>query len=139
MRKFFRRAVLAAALTVGVIATTATVAAPASAARPLPAWECPSGNVCVWTGTYGTGSRCLWSNADNDWQANPVRCSWSASQPVRSIFNNGTSSQYAGVALYRASGYQNFHWCVPQGSVRNDENVFLRSHRWVASATGCVA
>lgn len=133
-----------AVLAVGVVATVlapapaGAAAAPASA-RQLMAWECPAGNVCVWTGAYGTGSRCLWSDADNDWRSGGIRCSWSASQPVRSIFNNGTSSSYAGVALYRGANYQSFYWCVPQGVLRNDENVYLRSHRWVGSATGCVA
>ncbi|PRY33482.1 peptidase inhibitor family I36 [Pseudosporangium ferrugineum] len=139
MRLFFRRSIMTAALSAGVVAATATGAVPASAGQRALAWECPSGNVCVWTGSYGTGSRCLWSDADNDWQAGGIRCSWAASQPVRSIYNNGTNSSYAGVALYRAANYQNFHWCVPQGTLRNDENVYLRSHRWVSSATGCVA
>jgi peptidase inhibitor family I36 len=131
-------AALAFGLVAAVLAPAPAGAAPASA-QQLRAWECPAGNVCVWTGAYGTGSRCLWSDADNDWQNGGIRCSWSASQPVRSIYNNGTSSSYAGVALYQAANYQSFYWCVPQGVLRSDENVYLRSHRWVGSATGCVA
>ncbi|WP_198154079.1 peptidase inhibitor family I36 protein [Catenuloplanes japonicus] len=136
MERVIKRAVVAAALAIGVGAGSLVAAAPAMA-QASAAWECPSGNVCVWTEPYGTGSRCNWSDADSDWRSGSISCSWSGSLPVRSIYNNGTSSSYAGVALYRSSGYNDFYWCVPQGILRNDENVFLRSHRWVASATGC--
>lgn len=111
--------------------------ATAAAAAPL-AWECPAGDLCVWENQNGTGRRCNWSNADDDWWNTPVVCSWADDTKVESFANNGTSSRYSGVALYRGANYTNFYFCAPQGTglgwnVPNG-GVFLRSHRWITGA-----
>src|SRR5690349_9843226 len=75
-----------------------SVGAPAATAKPLRAEQqdaasaagsCPAGNLCVWDQPGFGGSRCMWSDADNDWQAGSIHCSWSASRPVQSMKNMG--------------------------------------------------
>ncbi|WP_412538608.1 peptidase inhibitor family I36 protein [Longispora sp. K20-0274] len=100
----------------------------------LAQWECSVGDLCVWTGQNGTGSRCAWTNSDNDWLAGAIQCSWAAGSDVHSLWNRGTSTGYSGVAVYNDANYVNRWWCSPQGTVWTWEysGVRLRSHRWVS-------
>lgn len=100
------------------------------------AWECPSGHFCAWTGLNGTGARCAWSDADPDWQSGNIRCSWSGTGKVQSYLNNGTSSSYTGVEIYRYANYvSKFHCVLQRGQGWNVTagGVLLRSHRWISS------
>lgn len=110
----------------------AVAAPPASAA----AWDCPSGNVCVWDGDSGTGSRCKWSSKDPDWLNGTVVCSWALNRPVRSMLNHGTSSSFSGVCLYPSENYIGTGWWLAQnwGIADHVELDFL-SHKWVTG--GC--
>ena len=119
----------------------------ADAAKPKPvefvpadvsvtAWECALGDFCAWTGLNGTGSRCSWTNADPDWLAGTIRCSWAGTSRVQSYRNNGTSSSFTGVEIYQNANYVTKFHCAPQGgSLWNvtEGGVFLRSHRWISS------
>jgi len=97
-------------------------------------WECSTGNLCVYNGADGTGSRCSWSNADNDWLSAPVTCSW-ARRATYSINNQGTSSSYTGVMLYLSPNYENPYICMPQRqSIELPIGVIFRSHRWVTTS-----
>jgi hypothetical protein len=130
-------------------ATADTAAVPRPAAAPgwtltpasdisIQALSCPSGNMCVWPVIDGSRNRCSWSNADNDWRTAPVTCSWSRDQPVKAIYNHGTSTIYDGVCLYRGANYTSFEVFVPQGSTAtNSTGAILQSHRWVRPTDPC--
>lgn len=127
-----RRALAAAGLTAATVAMG--LIAPNSASALPQAWECSSGDVCVWNSTNGTGSRCTWTNADPDWWSGSIQCSWSDTQNARSAYNRGTSSAYAGVAFYSGANYSGYLGCLSQnGGFDSDFNARIRSHRWVAS------
>ncbi|GAA1615311.1 hypothetical protein GCM10009679_19660 [Saccharothrix algeriensis] len=124
----------------------AAVARPAAtAAKPVPASDlgvlalsCPSGMLCVWPNTDGSSGRCTWVNADNDWRVTPVVCSWTSSQRVKAIVNNGTSTTYDGVCLYQGANYSNAQVWVAQGYGLTDATGWtLRSHRWVRPTDPC--
>jgi hypothetical protein len=85
---------------------------------------CPAGNLCVWPVLDGSRNRCTWLNQDNDWFNSPVVCSWASSQPVKAVFNNGTSSSFTGVNLYRGANF----------IATNSAGVILRSHRWTSGS-----
>ncbi|WP_431883069.1 peptidase inhibitor family I36 protein [Micromonospora gifhornensis] len=114
--------------------STLVLASPPTAAQAA-AWDCPSGDLCIWTGTNGTGSRCAWSNADNDWRSGSIVCSWSSTQPYRSVWNRGTSSSYVAVWIYGGANYTGSYDCIAQGDRFGSSNGRARSHRWQAS--GC--
>lgn len=110
----------------------------------LAAWDCPVGDLCVWSGYDGTGSRCNWANADNDWMTAPVSCSWSGYNKVKSIYNRGQSTSFVGVMLYKNINYaSNAIWgCIAQGSKMSfisgiSDGVYLASHRWTNSWPYC--
>lgn len=127
-----RKALVAASLTFATAALG--LIAPSSASATAQAWECGSGNLCVYTGANGTGSRCSWSNADPDWYSGSVQCSWSDTQNVGSAKNSGTSSAYAYVVLYTGANYTGDGYCIAQhGDTWPGLNVRIRSHRWEAS------
>lgn len=109
-----------------------------SVISPMANWDCPSGNICVWTGSDGNGSRCNWSDADSDWQSGSIVCSWSGSTKVQSVFNNGTSSSFTGVQVYRNANFGSPFFCAPQGDhtrwIITNGGVLLRSHQWIRSA-----
>lgn len=131
--KTIRKAIAVLGFMVIGLAVAPPVAAQASAPRPavaLAAWDCPSGNVCVWDGTSGTGARCLWSDADPDWRSGSSICSWSLNWPVRSVYNRGTSSAYLGVELFAGANYVNPQMLIGQGQRKSSVNYYLRSHRW---------
>jgi hypothetical protein len=109
-----------------------------SPATALAAWECPVGDVCVWTDRDGQGSRCAWSDADPDWLAGSIICSWSGALPVHSFWNRGTSTRFFGVAFYSSPNYKNPLGCgSPQGTAWNissSSGAYLRSHQWITTS-----
>jgi hypothetical protein len=69
---------------------------------PLPAWECPFGDICFWNGRNGTGRRCNWDENDRDWARQPIVCSWALTHFVQSVRNNsGYRIEYFRYANYR--------------------------------------
>ncbi|SFR24833.1 hypothetical protein SAMN04488564_10896 [Lentzea waywayandensis] len=118
-------------------ATTGRAQTPDSGVTPQ-ALSCSSGNLCVWPVTDGSRNRCSWLNRDNDWWNTPVVCSWSSSQTVKAIYNNGTSSSFSGVCLYANANYSHWLYYVPQGQqyVPGPQYI-VRSHRWVSSGNEC--
>jgi hypothetical protein len=127
--------------TIIMLMTGTTTAAHAQA---LAAWDCPAGDVCVYSGFDGTGSRCNWANQDSDWSAAPIVCSWAATTNVRSVYNRGQSTSYLGVLLYKTPNF-NFNdiWsCIGQGKRFTfisglADGVRLASHRWTNSFPYC--
>jgi hypothetical protein len=123
-------------------ATADTAAAPrpaASAPDVSPqALSCPGGSFCAWPFIDGGSSRCSWSNADNDWWNAPVTCSWASSRTVKAVYNNGTSTIYAGVCLYRGANHTAFETFVPRAGTKTFAiSPLLRSHKWVRSSESC--
>ncbi|HEX6343818.1 peptidase inhibitor family I36 protein [Umezawaea sp.] len=102
------------------------------------AWSCAAGDLCVWDGYDGTGNRCSWTNADNDWWSTPVVCSWADDRPVKSIYNRGTSTNYLGVNLYSAANHaaSSLVLCAWQGTQweASGTGVRMRSHRWTSGS-----
>lgn len=77
-----------------MVITVAALVAPGTVqASPSAFSDCPTGNVCFWTGDNGTGSRCTWSVDDPDWQGGSIRCSWAATTPAQSVYNHGNSGR----------------------------------------------
>ncbi|MFE7621587.1 peptidase inhibitor family I36 protein [Streptomyces sp. NPDC057496] len=122
---------------VSVLAGAAAICAllPTSAQAAPSAWgDCDDGLVCVWTGDNGTGSRCEWRVDDADWQAGERVCSWSKTNKVASVYNNGTSG--APVAFFTGANWTGTRvTCTARGAYGNfSENsgtgFFLRSHTW---------
>jgi hypothetical protein len=135
-------AIAAAAATAAVLAApgsaqasqSAPVVSKADLARA--AVSCPSGYVCFWTGSNFTGSKCQWDVADPDWQGGSIRCSWSATSNVKSVFNAGTSSA-TGVAYYGGANYVDRKGCTRQQHGGNLAGTYkVRSHRWISSSCG---
>ncbi|MGW0827267.1 peptidase inhibitor family I36 protein [Streptomyces sp. NPDC002845] len=125
-------------------ALTAPTGAQASEAVPAvskadlahAAVNCPSRYVCFWTGPNFTGSKCQWDVADPDWRGGSIRCSWSATRNVKSVFNAGTSSA-TGVACYSGANYVNRKGCTRQQHGGNLAGTYkLRSHRWISGSCG---
>ncbi|MEV7289790.1 peptidase inhibitor family I36 protein [Streptomyces sp. NPDC093252] len=122
-------------LTGVALAGLAVVVPPASANAATAAYsDCPSGNVCFYTGTGGTGSRCNWSNADSDWASGAITCSWALTSPARSMYNHGTSTAFTAVAFYHGVNYTSYNGCMGQGWAGNIGPAYLRSHQWVTFA-----
>ncbi|WP_431913684.1 peptidase inhibitor family I36 protein [Micromonospora carbonacea] len=98
------------------------------------AWsDCPAGSFCIWSGSYASGSRCTWSSADPDWFSGAIQCSWADTQPVRSMYNHGTSTSYWGVGIYAKANYTGSVTCLRQGYAFSDISYFYRSHKWQTS------
>ncbi|MFI6161154.1 peptidase inhibitor family I36 protein [Micromonospora sp. PTRAS2] len=93
------------------------------------AWDCPVGDLCVWSGSNGTGSRCSWSNADSDWWSGDIVCSWSKTTSMKSFWNRGTNTSYPGVHLYLGTDY-NYEWFCAKRGVQYNAEGGMRSHRW---------
>lgn len=100
------------------------------------AWECDSGELCVWPVREANSSRCHWSGADPDWQGGSIRCSWSASRAVQAIYNNGANQSYTRVCLYPGANYSGSvaYW-VARGNKATGPGVTIRSHKWVTGNT----
>lgn len=54
--------------------------------------NCPSWDVCFYTGINGSGSMCHWDVADPDWTTGNVKCSWAKTSLVRSMVNKTAST-----------------------------------------------
>ena len=116
---------------------TAAYAGPSSPPTTAAAWSCPAGAICFWDDFGGVGQRCYWYQADDDWLAGNLVCPWSDEKPVKSVFNNGRSPAYTGVAFYSSAGFVDRKGCTRQGqkgNLRGDYKV--RSHRWIQSSCG---
>jgi len=109
------------------VATTTTSASDSVTGKPLPAWQCPDGYACFWSGPDGTGSRCTWDLDDPDWRAGRVVCSWSETDDVRSVINNGPDA----VSYFRQANFRGRLDCVEPGQQVNlRAAIVIRSHRW---------
>jgi hypothetical protein len=103
----------------------------------LDAWECSSGFVCFFSGSGGTGKRCAWSGADDNWLAGTVTCSWSEADSVESVRNNGTSTAFNGVRYYTRINYVTSVGCIPRGAKGTlNTSRLLRSHKWESGSCG---
>jgi peptidase inhibitor family I36 len=117
-----------------VIAVAALIAPGMAQATTSGFSDCPSGNVCFWTGDNGTGSRCTWSVDDPDWQGGNIRCSWAATRTAQSVYNHGTSGR--SVSYYTGANYSGSRaGCTAAGGQGNFQGnqgngYFLRSHKW---------
>jgi hypothetical protein len=136
-------AVLAALFAVGGTAGAAVPGEPAyHVVSPgevtVLAWACDAGDLCVWDGYGGTGNRCSWTNADNDWWNTPVVCSWADDRPVKSIYNRGQNTNYIGVNLYSAANYasSSLVLCAWRGTQweASGTGAKMRSHRWTSGS-----
>jgi hypothetical protein len=127
---------LAVPALMGVFAGSATadpgVDGAATPANPDDFSNCPAGSVCYYTGLNGSGAKCQWSGFDTQ---HADDCSWAADTNVRSIYNHGTSSSFAGVCSYR---FPDFGTDPPlvwqaQGVAVNlpGDGWKVLSHRWV--------
>lgn len=99
------------------------------------AWECPSGDFCVWENTGGTGRRCNWTNADPDWWSGSIVCSWADDTKVESVLDNGNDSRFLSVEAFTGANYAagTRFACFRRGVPYNITagGIKLRSHRWV--------
>ncbi|WP_033326168.1 peptidase inhibitor family I36 protein [Streptomyces yerevanensis] len=120
------------------VAAVASFALPASTAQAAPAAvDCQSGDVCFWTGPNFTGSKCSWNEADMDWRGGSVRCSWSATHNVKSVWNAGTSSRFTGVVYYKGANGDDRAGCTRQQHGGNLAGTYkLRSHEWTTGRCG---
>jgi hypothetical protein len=51
-------------------------------------YDCPSGDICFYDATGGTGNRCNWSVSDPDWTSGQAKCSWAQTRNVKSVYNH---------------------------------------------------
>jgi hypothetical protein len=126
-----RRTVVGTVIT-GMV-TALGLLAPSSANAA--ASDCAAGYLCVWDGANYTGNKCSWQNADADWWSGSVVCSWADDRVVKSIYNHGTSSAYAGVTIYYGANYASPIGCVYQGQMGTGTGVMIRSHKWTTTCT----
>ncbi len=134
-----RPAVAGRVAAIAVAAMLLSTGAPANATvTPHASYsDCPAGNVCFYTGQNGTGSMCKWSNADNDWTAEPVICSWAKTNNVKSVYNHGTSTRFTGVVYFTQTNYVSRIGCTRQGVQGNLAGTYqLRSHEWTTGSCG---
>ncbi len=120
-------------LAVTIVGAVAAVTVSYAATAAVAAWDCPSGHVCFYTGTNGTGSRCIWDIKDPDTRSGSMRCSWMArGEAARSVYNNGTSHDFTGVAYYLQTSYVNRVGCTRQGQRGNLTGTYYpRSLQWI--------
>ncbi|WP_262505220.1 serine/threonine-protein kinase [Streptomyces sp. TRM68367] len=68
--------------------------------------RCPRNSVCFFSERNGNGDMCSWQDKDPDWQTGSATCPWTATAPVRSVFNNIDDRRRSrAVAYYRGTGY----------------------------------
>ncbi len=116
---------------VGVAAALVMVEAPGAyaATGPVsPLVSCSTGYVCFYPAPNYGGTPCKWQDDDSDWQASPGVCSWSATQNVRSLYNQGTSG--LDVLYFANAGYSDIVGCAGQYAEVTNVNFHLRSHFW---------
>ncbi|WP_153427012.1 peptidase inhibitor family I36 protein [Streptomyces alkaliphilus] len=76
--------------------------------------DCPSGSICFWSGSNGTGSRCTWG-ASNYPRAREM-CSWMNNGTVtRSVYNRTDYRMH----YYRAFNYRDRIGSSPGGARAN--------------------
>lgn len=127
------------ALALGASLATGTGTANATPVSAQAAWyNCDPGEICVYSGSNGTGAGCWWTGDDPDWLAGSIQCSWADTAKVVSIWNRGTGSagSYRHVKFYHQANYTNYYACAAQGFKDNtgpDGGVWLRSHKWVTT------
>lgn len=122
-------------------ALAAGAAVAATLALPGTASAAPSGcleeYVCFYSGKDYTGDRCIWSQSDPDWWNGFISCSWADDKNVKSVFNNGTSDRFTGVAYYLDKDYEDRVGCTKQGKGGNLAGTYkVRSHRWIDGSCG---
>ncbi|MFE7269077.1 peptidase inhibitor family I36 protein [Streptomyces sp. NPDC057623] len=117
-------------------AVAATLALPGTASAAAPS-GCSEKHVCFYTGKDYSGKVCMWSAADPDWQEGAIKCSWAKDSVVKSIYNNGTSSNWSGVAYYLEDDYEDRVGCTKQGKGGNLAGTYkVRSHQWIKGSCG---
>ncbi|MDL4773975.1 MULTISPECIES: peptidase inhibitor family I36 protein [Thermomonosporaceae] len=112
-----------------VVVGAALLTAPSAAGAVAVEASCAKGDVCVWSGKAGQGTRCHWRGNDPDWRGGAVRCGIK----VRSIWNNGrTNDPYNKVRFYRQKDYQSqISDPVPvTAKPITAGGLTIRSHRW---------
>ncbi|MFD5701226.1 peptidase inhibitor family I36 protein [Streptomyces lasiicapitis] len=116
----------------GVLGTGAGAAGAAPAGER--AWAgCDYGEICVYSGLNGTGTRCDWYGDDSNWASGAETCSIR----VKSIWNNGKPEAYRHVNFFFKAGHDDFYACARHGWRGNTgptNGVKLLSHGW---ATAC--
>ncbi|MET8976857.1 peptidase inhibitor family I36 protein [Streptomyces sp. NPDC004539] len=94
--------------------------------------DCPSGWICFWSGSGGTGSRCQWSSALNPRARE--ECSWMNNGTVtRSVYNR-TSYRYH---YYRAFSYQDRIGSTLSGGQGNLAGTYTIGSLCRHNASGC--
>ncbi|MEU0846314.1 peptidase inhibitor family I36 protein [Streptomyces sp. NPDC005962] len=97
---------------------------------------CPTGYFCAYPQTGWQGQECKWDVADPDWTSGIYKCSWAASKPVKSVYNNGTSSA-TGVAFYLNKNYGHRVGCTRKHSGGNLVGDYkVKSHKWISGSCG---
>ncbi|MFF5768595.1 peptidase inhibitor family I36 protein [Streptomyces tanashiensis] len=130
---------LALAATTGALALGAALATSTGTATAATPWQgCAVGDICVYSELNGYGSVCAWDGDDPDWQGGAIRCSWSSTKAVKSIWNRGTggSGSYRHVKFYFGADSTNYYACAAQGFKGNtgpDAGAKLKSHQWVTN------
>jgi hypothetical protein len=99
---------------------------------PLAYSDCPSGWICFWSGSNGTGSRCQWSSALNP-RAREA-CSWMNNGTVTKSVYNRTSSRYH---YYRAFNYQSRIGSTLSGGQGNLAGTYTIGSLCRHNASGC--
>ncbi|MDG4860995.1 peptidase inhibitor family I36 protein, partial [Streptomyces sp. T-3] len=97
--------------------------------------RCNPRSVCFFTEKDGQGKMCAWEGDDVDWTGGENACSWTTTDKVRSVFNNGTGitrgEKYIEVDYYAKPLLRERLGCVVHGTSRNlPEPLQLRSHTW---------
>lgn len=103
----------------------------------LAQWACKKGRVCFWKGFNGTGKRCMWRHKDPNWLAGAIKCSWSDTANVRSVWNR--KGGYEGVVYYYNKNYGNRIGCTKPGKSNRGNlagTYAPRSHRWTEGSCG---
>lgn len=78
----------------GQAGAASAVAQPTAAQSAAAAASCASGHVCFWSGANYTGSKCTWLDADPDWYAGSLQCSWAKNGTLaRSVWNSRHQQQ----------------------------------------------
>ncbi|MEV5201898.1 peptidase inhibitor family I36 protein [Streptomyces sp. NPDC053720] len=131
MRTFRTLLTTAATVTAGV----ALVLTPGTAEAAQKAWSCPSGYVCLYTGTGGTGQRCYTDISIERWttpSCNTVK--------FQSSFNNGTSAGGVNhVHAYTKYSYGGGDYHFVRGnkgrltSEEHQRGISLKSIKWTSS------
>ncbi|MFJ8098487.1 peptidase inhibitor family I36 protein [Streptomyces griseofuscus] len=128
------RTVLSSGLLAAAVVAGLALPGTAQASADSSYSDCPSGNVCFYTGDDGTGKMCAWSVDDPDWRSGSITCSWSATTRAQSVYNHGVTG--APVSYYTGANYGGSRaGCTKAGTKGNfvgnsGAGYFLRSHKW---------